>query len=85
VSEQSHKSEMNDAVRGDFERLRARRQWRGRAGERPATPQPERIVLTPPQRAEEPEASHVEPPAAPQEAPAPPERRSWLRSVLRRD
>jgi len=88
VAEQSHKREMSEAVRGDFERLRARRQRRGRAGEKPAAAPPERIVLTPPRH----DTDEPEPPpgelrtAAPDaaEPSAPPERRSWLRSRLRR-
>jgi len=88
VAEQSHKREMSEAVRGDFERLRARRQRRGRAAERAATVQPERIVLTPPKRdIGESEPQAAAPPASPPEAaepPAPVERRSWVRSVLRR-
>ncbi len=90
VADQSHKREMNDAVRGDFERLRARRQRRARTAERPTPRQPERLVLTPPQPvADETEPQRVEAatetratgePAAP-----PPERRSWLRSLRRRE
>jgi hypothetical protein len=88
VAEQSHKREMSDAVRGDFERLRARRQRRPRAAERPAG-QSERIVLTPPQPAQEPEPPPVAvtpapmPVAVPAEPPAP-ERPSRLRALFRR-
>jgi len=55
VAEQSHKREMSEALRGDFERLRRRLESGGertapRAVERP----PEPLVLTPP-REEEPD------------------------------
>jgi hypothetical protein len=78
VAEQSHKREMMDAVRGDFERLRARRE-RGRRRVEARAAQPERIVLTPtrPPSEEEP-ALEVEPTTEPAgAAPDPPARRSW--------
>ena len=84
VAEQSHKREMNDAVRGDFERLRARRQRRDRTDKAPPVPSPTRVVLTPPPLPEalpESAAERTESPA--DEAPAAPAR-SWLRSILRR-
>jgi len=66
VKEQSHKSEMGAALRGDFERLRARRGGETALIE-PAAP----VAATP-----EPEPSHeLEPePAAPVES----QRGSWL-------
>ncbi len=86
MAEQRHKREMNEAVRGDFERLRARRQRRPPVAEKPVV-RPERIVLTPPQPAAE--AAETEGPETDRhdarETQAPEaERRSWLRSVLRR-
>jgi len=85
VAEQSHKREMSEAVRADFERLRERR---GRARAAAAPPrQLERVVLTPPQRLVA-DAEHASPPAAAAPAPAPASapgaRPSWLRSLLRR-
>jgi hypothetical protein len=47
VAEQSHKREMSDAIRGDFERLRARRE-RGSRAPAPTPARPERVILTPP-------------------------------------
>ncbi len=92
MAEQSHKQEMSDAVRGDFERLRARRQRDERGAERAPADGPERIVLTPPQPAVAEPAPEAEEQAAPLEAQGstarePPEseaRRSRLRSLLRR-
>jgi len=92
VAEQSHKREMSEAVRGDFERLRARRQRDERGAERPSAARPERIVLTPPQPGVEEPAPEAEEQVAELEAQAPPARepqepearRSWLRSLLRR-
>ena len=47
VQEQSHKTEMRAALRGDFERLRARRESRGEAegGPDPAVVSPAADVL----------------------------------------
>jgi hypothetical protein len=92
VAEQSHKQEMSDAVRGDFERLRARRQRDKGGAERAPADRPERIVLTPPQPAVEEPAPEAEEQVAPLEAQGstarePQEseaRRSRLRSLLRR-
>jgi len=90
VADQSHKREMSEAVRGDFERLRARRQRGERAGERAPSEPPERIALTPPRPGVEEPALHEEERVAAEEPPAPiepqepGERRSWLRSLLRR-
>jgi hypothetical protein len=78
VAEQSHKREMMDAVRGDFERLRARRE-RSREPVEQRPPQPERIILTPARPAASDEsAAVVEPASEPSAAaPDPPARRSW--------
>lgn len=84
VAEQSHKREMSDAVRGDFERLRARREGSVRGGQSLPGARPERVVLTRPGRVVEADPEPrppVEPPV--EEAPAA-QGRSWLRSVLRR-
>jgi len=88
VAEQSHKQEMSEAVRGDFERLRARRQRDERGAERSSAARPERIVLTPPQPAvegaeEQVAALEAQAPTA-REPQEPEARRSWLRSLLRR-
>ena len=84
VAEQSHKREMGDAVRGDFERLRARRERSGRGTQPSPVARAERVVLTRPRSvvAADPEPR---PPVGPplEEAPAQPGR-TWLRSVLRR-
>jgi hypothetical protein len=88
VGEQSHKREMMDAVRGDFERLRARRE-RGRQRSEARSPQPEKVVLTPAQRpAREPELETDSPPVttqARQARPEPERRRSWFFGRRRRD
>lgn len=100
MREQSHKDEMSAAVRGDFERLRERRE-RARAPS-PAT-RPERIVLTPPPRAQSVPGAAAKQADAPVELPSPselrrpdveeapspvasaePPRRSFLRSLLGR-
>src|SRR5262249_26470491 len=78
VAEQSHKREMMDAVRGDFERLRARRDGnRERAEPRPSPP--EQVVLTRAQPAPAPEQSgeEAEAPVAPE--PEPRRSRLWVR------
>ncbi len=91
MAEQSHKREMSDAIRGDFERLRARRE-RGRYRPEPRPASPERVVLTRPRTAAEaappaepePEAGNVPADEVPSggQAAAPP-RRSW-RDAFRR-
>jgi hypothetical protein len=67
VREESHLDEMRDALRGDFERLAARR------GEqelmRVSEPEPSAVPADPPEPADEPDEPEAEP-AAP--------RRSWL-------
>jgi hypothetical protein len=71
VGEESHLDEMRDAIRGDFERLAARR------GEqelmRVNGPEPSTEPTDPPQQ----EAQVEEQPAEPEAEPAV-ERRSWL-------
>jgi len=79
VGEQSHKREMMDAVRGDFERLRQRRE-RGRERGEPRPVQAEKVVATP---SEPPAAEPHEPPLAAEVAPEPDVPRSW-RWVRRR-
>jgi hypothetical protein len=86
VREQSHKEEMSAAIRGDFARLRDRR-----GQERTTSPpaRPERIVSTPPPRAQPSPTVAAVPAAAPAEAPPPAtptgsSRRSLLRSLLGR-
>jgi hypothetical protein len=60
VGEQSHKREMTDAVRGDFERLRARRE-RSRERSEPRPTPPSEIVLTaPPPRLPTPDVEAME-------------------------
>jgi len=70
VREESHLDEMRDAIRGDFERLAARRgeQELLRVSE-PETPEP----TDPPEPAEEPDEQPDEP-----EAESAAQRRSWL-------
>jgi hypothetical protein len=88
MAEQSHKREMNDALRGDFERLRARRQRAPRPELRADAS--ERVVLTPPRQLDEPEPPAVEPArdavttGDPDAEPAPAPRRSWLGALRRR-
>jgi len=84
VAEQSHKEEMSEAVRGDFERLRARRERSGYADHEPAPSRPERVVLTRPRAvvdADPDSPQSVE--RVKEETPAQPSR-LWLRSMLRR-
>jgi hypothetical protein len=82
VKEQSHKSEMRDALRGDFERLRARREDGGATivAAPPAdeiVPAPE--VVQPVEAAVEPDVQPIaEPVEEPVAAVAPPARSSWL-------
>jgi hypothetical protein len=74
VQEQSHKSEMGAALRGDFERLRAR----GGGGVMTA-PEPVRPVVEPEPEPEPVVAEiAVEPDRASVEAPAGGARSSWL-------
>ena len=76
MKEQSHKSEMGAALRGDFERLRARRE-----GGVMRVPEPSRPVAEPAPQPVVVEATvECEPAAvgAPVEAPAADPRRSWL-------
>ena len=71
MKEQSHKSEMRAALRGDFERLRARR-------EDVAAPMAAAPTLAEPVAAQEP-MQPVEPVVSePVVADAPPPRSSWL-------
>ena len=83
VAEQSHKREMSEAVRGDFERLRARRAGRNRP---PQTAAPsERVVLTPAQPAPDPEPAAAEPSSeSVSEQALERARGSWLRFARRR-
>jgi hypothetical protein len=100
VAEQSHKREMSDALRGDFERLRRRLEGGGERTAPPVTERPsEPLVLTPP-RAEEldPEAATepeeaesgpsgvetVRPDDADDDEGVPVPSRSRLRSIFRR-
>jgi len=71
VREESHLDEMRDAIRGDFERLAARRGEQDllRVGE-PETPPPE--LTEPPEQADEPDEQPDEP-----DEPVT-QRRSWL-------
>jgi hypothetical protein len=69
VAEQSHKREMSEALRGDFERLRQRLEGEAertapRVAERPAEP----LVLTPP-RAEKPDPEEAPESATPEPEP----------------
>jgi hypothetical protein len=73
VKEQSHKQEMQAAIRGDFERLRSRR---AREAARPAArvdPPPGEPAPTPPPQPEPPPAPDPSPPApVPEPSPPPP-------------
>ena len=69
MAEQSHKREMSDAIRGDFERLRARRE-RGSRAPAPTPARPERVILTPPRL---PEGASEDTPVAPMAADPVPE------------
>jgi len=99
VAEQSHKREMSEALRGDFERLRQRLEGGGeetapRVAERPTEP----LVLTPPRaegpdrvEAAEPEEGAFNPSEAttvqssePDDEAVPAPSRSKLRSIFRR-
>jgi len=73
VQEQSQKSEMGAALRGDFERLRARRQGGGETSPEPVAP----YATAPP---DELAAEQARPAAgeAPVETPAGTERQSWF-------
>jgi hypothetical protein len=84
VKEQSHKEEMSAAIRGDFQRLRAR------GVSAALVPQED---AEPPERSEPPESPEPEPPPAEQPAahgPRPPlgadgpEDRSWLSRLVGR-
>ena len=77
MKEQSHKSEMGAALRGDFERLRARRQDGGEAPPDGARPEPVVLLATP---SAELGVNQVEPAAVkrPDAAPARAQRQSWL-------
>ena len=99
MAEQSHKREMSEALRGDFERLRRRLEGGGeqtapRVVERPSEP----LVLTPP-RAEEPDPAEESEPEEAESNPSgattlqsgeaddetvPAPSRSKLRSIFRR-
>jgi hypothetical protein len=95
VAEQSHKREMSEAVRGDFERLRRRLEGAERKEASAQERSPE-LVLTPPGAAEPvPEAAHeseetgqpeTETPFSGEAAAegAPEVGRSRLRSIFRR-
>jgi hypothetical protein len=84
VAEQSHKDEMSEAVRGDFERLRARRERSNRAGQRLPPSRPERVVLTRPPEVVDAGADPPQPPGHDEEETPAKSSRSWLRSRLRR-
>jgi hypothetical protein len=80
VKEQSHKTEMGAALRGDFERLRARGGAGVMTAPEPTQPVAEPVPDTVVERVPEPVAVEREPAVveAPAEAPVAPDRPSWF-------
>ena len=84
MAEQSHKQEMNEAVRGDFERLRARRERSGRTAQVPPRSRPERVVPTLPHDVVDADPPDPQPAEEVAQRSSAESSRSWFRSLLRR-
>jgi hypothetical protein len=78
MKEQSHKDEMSAALRGDFQRLRARGVSAALVPQEREEPQQPLDEPTGEEQREEPRAEEQPPEAQDPPAEAPPERRGWL-------